>query len=96
MPFLHSISCLTACFACIAFPASLPALIAQLCSLSACVRSPDVFDLHRDAKLPNPQGLVVAGRHEPAVVVDEGDGVDCAQVLVVLLRAAMHRRCNNM
>lgn len=50
------------------------------------VRLGNVLDHDRDIKLPGTHRLVVRGRHEPAVVVHECDGVDRAQMLVVLLR----------
>mmetsp|Transcript_14081 Transcript_14081/g.36317 ORF Transcript_14081/g.36317 Transcript_14081/m.36317 type:complete len:202 (-) Transcript_14081:496-1101(-) len=45
----------------------------------------DVLDLHGNAKVPHPQGLVVAAGHETPVLIHKGDRVDGAQVLVVLL-----------
>ncbi len=53
--------------------------------------------LDRDAQLPHADGLVVAGGHEAAALVHEGDGVHRAQVVVVLLRqgftAGVSRAC---
>lgn len=45
----------------------------------------DELDGHGDAVLPGAQGLVVRGGDEAAVFVDEGDGVDGCQVVVVFL-----------
>ena len=50
------------------------------------VRLGDEFDGHGDVVFPSAQGLVVRGGDEAAVFVDEGDGVDGAEVVVVLLR----------
>ena len=50
------------------------------------VRLRDELDRHGDAVLPRAQALVVRGGDEAARVVDEGDGVDGTQVVVVLLR----------
>lgn len=46
----------------------------------------DVLDHDRDIVVPRSDRLVVRGRDEPAVVVDEGDRVDGSEMLVVLLR----------
>ena len=45
----------------------------------------DEFDGDGDVVFPRPQGLVVGGGDEAPVGVDEGDGVDGAQVVVVFL-----------
>ncbi len=50
------------------------------------VRLGDELDGDGDVVLPRAQGLVVRGGDEAAVGVDEGDGVDGAEVVVVLLR----------
>ena len=46
----------------------------------------DELDGHGDVVLPRAEGLVVGGGDEAAVGVDEGDGVDGAEVVVVFLR----------
>ena len=46
----------------------------------------DEFDGNGDVELPGAQGFVVGGGDEAAVGVDEGDGVDRLQVVVVFLR----------
>lgn len=46
----------------------------------------DELDGDGDVVLPGAEGLVVGGGDEAAVVVDEGDGVDGAEVVVVFLR----------
>ena len=45
----------------------------------------DVLHVHGDVPLPHAQALVVGGGDEASVLVAEGDGVDGAQVPVVLL-----------
>ena len=45
----------------------------------------NVLDRHGDVELPHEDFLVVAGGHELAAAVDEGDGVAGLQVVVVLL-----------
>ena len=45
----------------------------------------DEFDRHGDVVFPSAEGLVVGGGDEAAVVVDEGDGVDGPEVVVVFL-----------
>jgi len=45
----------------------------------------DVLDDDGNIVVPSSNGLVVRGRDEPTVVVDEGDGVDGSEMLVVLL-----------
>lgn len=40
------------------------------------VRLGDEFDRHRDVEFPGAQRLVVRGRDEAAVLIDECDGVD--------------------
>ena len=49
------------------------------------VRLGDELDGHGDPVLPRAQGLVVGGRDEAAGGVAEGEGVDGAEVMVVLL-----------
>jgi hypothetical protein len=46
----------------------------------------DIFDDDGDVPVPDTDRLVVRGRDEPAVFVDEGDGVDRPEMLVVFLR----------
>lgn len=43
------------------------------------------FDRHGNIKVPHAHRLVVARRDEATVVIDEGDGVDRSEVLIVLL-----------
>ena len=45
----------------------------------------DKLDDDRDTPLPDPHGLVVRGGHEAPVIVNEGDRVHRAEVLIVLL-----------
>ena len=42
--------------------------------------------LHRDAKLPHADGLVVRGCYKALPTIDKGDGVNRAQVVIVLLQ----------
>ena len=46
----------------------------------------DVLDDDRDVEVPCADGLVIRRRHKPPVLVDEGDCVHRAKVLVVFLR----------
>lgn len=50
------------------------------------VRLCDVLDDNRDVEVPGADGLVIGGRHEPPVFVNEGDRVHGSQMLVVFLR----------
>lgn len=45
----------------------------------------DVLNLHGNAELPHPNGLVIRGGHELPALVDERDGVDWPQMIIVLL-----------
>ena len=45
----------------------------------------DVLDNDGDIVVPSSNGFIVRGRDESTVVVDEGDGVDGSEMLVVLL-----------
>lgn len=45
----------------------------------------DEFDRDGDAVFPGAEGLIVGGGDEAAVLVDEGEGVDCGKVVVVFL-----------
>ena len=46
----------------------------------------DEFDGDGDVEFPGAEGLVVRGGDEAAVLVNEGDGVDGLEVVVVFLR----------
>jgi len=45
----------------------------------------DIFDHHGNIIIPCAYGLVVRGSNKPSVFIHEGDGINRAQVLVVLL-----------
>ncbi len=49
------------------------------------VRFGDVFDGDRDVVVPGSEGFVVRGGHEAAVFVNEGDGIDGCEMMVVFL-----------
>ena len=49
------------------------------------VRFCDVLDNNRDVEVPGADGLVIGGRHESAVLINEGDGVHWPKMLVVFL-----------
>ena len=50
------------------------------------IRLGNILDDDRNIIIPRADRLVVARRHEPAVLVHKGDRVDGAEVLVVFLR----------
>ena len=45
----------------------------------------DIFDHDWDVKVPCTYGLVIGRRHEPPVVINEGDSVHRTEMLVVFL-----------
>lgn len=45
----------------------------------------DILDHYRDIIVPCTNRLVVTRRHEPSVLINEGNGIDGTQVLVVFL-----------
>ena len=55
----------------------------------------DVLHVHGDVPLPDAETLVVRGGDEPAVLVHERDGVDGAQMTVVLLDNVARPRQRN-
>jgi hypothetical protein len=61
------------------------------CVQKSGVNKPDSLDLDGNAVFPYPERAVVGRRHEAAVFVDELDGVDGAQVVVVLLDCLVTR-----
>lgn len=49
------------------------------------VRFGYVFDDDGNIPVPRPDRLVIRSRHEPAILIYEGDRVDSTEVLVVFL-----------
>ena len=45
----------------------------------------DVLDYHRNIEVPSSYSLIVRCRHKSSILIDEGDGIDRAQMLIVLL-----------
>jgi hypothetical protein len=60
-----------------------------VCNILKCLHKQRKYRIYLhingNVPFPDPHGLVVGGGDEPPILVDEGDGVDRAQVSVVFL-----------